>query len=86
MSMHDDLKQMKAFLTSKRQAQRFNDFWSRRQRRQNIAVDPQAIAHEYTAMSQFLAWTDADGCNLPFAKRGGVHSLQHEYTESTKKN
>lgn len=84
MSMHDDLQQMKDFLTFKRQSQRFNDFWSRRQRRQNISVDPQAIAHEYTAMSQFLAWTDADGCNLPFAKRGGEHSLQHEYTERMK--
>lgn len=83
MQLHNQVHQMKNFLQVRKQKHQFDDFWTRRQSKQSATVDPCAIQHEYTAMSQFLEWVDTDGHMLRFKERGGVSSLKHKYESNT---
>lgn len=54
------------------------DFWRMRAAKQRGQVEQDALAHEHTAIQQYLAWHAADGSRLPAFQRGGERSLQRK--------
>ena len=83
MEMHNQVNQMKKFLEQRKQRRQFEDFRTRRPRRQFASVDPGAIQHELMALNQFLEWVDTDGSMLPFKERGGTLSLKHKFESNS---
>ena len=60
------------------------DFWRMRAAKQLAQVQADALRHEHTAMTQYLAWHGPDGSRLPAFQRGGAQSMLGAHLSSVK--
>lgn len=73
------LQAMYAFLTQKKMDQHARDFWRVRAGKQQELVRKDPLAHQYTAICQYLNWHAEDGRRLPSFEQGTAKSLQHRF-------